>query len=242
MFSLKIKRDLKIFGHRGAKGYYPENTIGSFALAFEQGLKWVELDVYNVENSLVVFHDYTLERTTNGQGCIENTSLAYLRSLDAGRGERVPLLDETLDLFVKKLNFNIELKGPDTAELLNKTLKKYLENNLYTADNFIVSSFNHPELDKIDKKFNKGALFSVIPMGYNDFVSALKPYSVHLDCECLNKELTKDAHQRGYKIYAYTVNDEPTLDHALRCQVDGVFTDFPDLLINWLRQRGVDFI
>ncbi len=232
-----MKKHFTIFGHRGARGYYPENTIGSIALALEQGLNWVEFDIYNVENQLVLFHDYTLGRTTNGQGCIANVDLKYLRSLDAGQGEKIPLLTEVLDTFVGKLNYNIELKGANTAEILNKLLDQYISQGKYTLENFIISSFNHPELTKVSDKYKKGALYSVIPLDNNDFVSDLNPYSVHVDSYCINQQLVADAHQKGYKVYTYTVNDEHMLKKVLDCNVDGIFTDYPDRLIGLLRGK-----
>ena len=77
--------DFIYFAHRGASGYEPENTLIAIRKALEMGAKWIEIDVYAVENELVVIHDERLERTTNGKGLITNSSLDYLRSLDAGK-------------------------------------------------------------------------------------------------------------------------------------------------------------
>jgi glycerophosphoryl diester phosphodiesterase len=89
------------FGHRGAAGYAPENTLASVEKAISLGADWVEVDVYAVENELVVIHDDRLERTTNGSGYIIEQSLEYLRSLDAGEGEKIPFLREIFDLVVE---------------------------------------------------------------------------------------------------------------------------------------------
>jgi glycerophosphoryl diester phosphodiesterase len=236
------KKQYKLFAHRGAKASAPENTIPAFQKAHDQGTSWVELDIYNVENTLVVFHDYTLDKITNGRGAIEQVPLKYLRSLNAGNGEQVPLLTEVLDKFANKLNFNIELKGSNTAMILNELLKQYIDKKLYSTENFIISSFNHPELQKVDSKFKKGAIYSVIPLDNNEFVSNLNPYSVHVHCNCISEELVEDAHNRGYQIYAYTVNNEIVLDKVIALNVDGIFTDCPDLMINWLMNRKLDYI
>jgi glycerophosphoryl diester phosphodiesterase len=78
--------------HRGASGYRPENTLGAFEHAITMGCTWIELDVHVVENELIVIHDDTLSRTTNGTGKVTERDLAYLRNLDAGNGERIPFL------------------------------------------------------------------------------------------------------------------------------------------------------
>jgi len=93
------------FAHRGASGHEPENTLIAMEKAISMGVDWIELDVRVVDDELIVIHDDRLERTTNGTGCVHEHSLEYLRSLDAGKGQRIPLLRETFDL--------INIKGRD---------------------------------------------------------------------------------------------------------------------------------
>src|SRR5215468_1025511 len=104
-----------IIGHRGAAGLEPENTLRSFARAIEIGVDAIELDVYCVDDHLVVIHDDTLERTTNGRGDVMAHSFAALRRLDAGHGERIPTLDEVLAQMPAHFTVNVELKGKATA-------------------------------------------------------------------------------------------------------------------------------
>src|SRR5690242_11883524 len=93
---------MQIIGHRGASGYEPENTLASFKEALALGVDMIELDVYVIKTGeLVVMHDSTVNRTTNGTGRVEALSLKELRQLDAGAGEKVPLLSEVLDLVNK---------------------------------------------------------------------------------------------------------------------------------------------
>ena len=87
-------------GHRGAMGYAPENTLKSLKKALELGASWVEGDVHYVDNNLIVMHDETLERTTNGKGYLADKTFSYLRSLDAGEGEKVPIFAAELLAFV----------------------------------------------------------------------------------------------------------------------------------------------
>ncbi|HQH27580.1 MAG TPA: glycerophosphodiester phosphodiesterase family protein, partial [Oligoflexia bacterium] len=81
-------------GHRGAMGHEPENTLRSVAKALTLGADWIEVDVYNAQDKLVVIHDDRLERTTDGTGRVVGQTLDYLRSLDAGKGEKIPFLEE----------------------------------------------------------------------------------------------------------------------------------------------------
>ena len=100
-----------MIGHRGASGYEPENTLRSFEKALELGCSWIELDVHVVGDQLVVIHDDDLSRTTDGFGLVSTSSFNYLRSLNAGKGEQVPILQEVLDLVGQRCRVNIELKG-----------------------------------------------------------------------------------------------------------------------------------
>src|SRR5262249_34681489 len=131
-----------IIGHRGAAGLEPENTLRSFARAIEIGVDAIELDVYYVDGHLVVIHDDTLERTTNGRGDVMAQSFDGLRRLDAGGGERIPTLDEVFATVPSGFTVNVELKGPGTAEPVARCI----------ADNAdvdaLVSSFDHPELTR----------------------------------------------------------------------------------------------
>lgn len=229
-----MKKEVIVFGHRGAKGYVAENTIASIQKAYELTAKWVEFDIYNVDNELVLFHDYTLERTTNGDGCIAKVGLDYLRSIDAGKGEKVPFLKEVLDTFQGRLNFNIELKGPDTALLLNTLLEEYIREGKYSIENFIISSFDHRELSQVSTTYRRAPLFASIPLHLNDCIKDLNPYSVHYSSYYISKELVEDAHSRGYRVYTYTVNDEYMFEKVMSCGVDGIISDFPDRIMSLL--------
>ena len=110
-------KKLICFAHRGASGHEPENTLSAVEKAIELGADWIEVDVYAVKGELIIIHDERLERTTNGTGYVRDTSLAYLRSLDAGKGQCIPTLREVLDSVDRRAGINVELKGPNTAGL-----------------------------------------------------------------------------------------------------------------------------
>lgn len=219
------------FAHRGAMGYEPENTLSSFLKALELGADWIETDVYAVEGELVLIHDDRLERTTNGTGTAAQSSLEYLRSLDAGKGQQIPLLSEALELIDASAGLNIELKGAGTASLVARSIQESLLGSKWREDQFIVSSFNHPELlefSNLMPKVRIGALTGGIPLGYASFAESLNAWSVHASIEFVNREFVADAHARGLKMFVYTVNHPDDFAWLRRIGVDGVFTDFPD--------------
>jgi glycerophosphoryl diester phosphodiesterase len=199
------------------------------------GARWIELDVYVAENELIVFHDDRLERTTNGSGEVIESSLEYLRSLDAGKGQRIPFLTEVFDLVDGKAGINIELKGPGTAPHVALLLSRLLMTTQWNSDNFIVSSYDHAELLEFSEKMPQvrtGVLTSTIPPGYAKFAESLQAWSVHASLGCVNHEFIHDAHRRGKKLFVYTVNHPEDYRRLRELGVDGVFTDFPDRFID----------
>jgi glycerophosphoryl diester phosphodiesterase len=221
-----------VFAHRGASGHEPENTLRSFKKALELGASWIEIDVYAVENELVVIHDDRLERTTNGTGLVMKRSLQYLRSLDAGKGERIPLLRELFELIGACAGINVELKGPHTAKPLARLIGELLADRTLTRDQLLVSSFDHRELRKFRKlmpEIRIGALIDRLPLFYARFAEKLGAWSVNVSSEYINRRFVDDAHQRGLKVYVYTVNDRETLLRMRALGVNGVFTNYPEL-------------
>jgi len=221
-------------GHRGAAGYEPENTLLSFKKALDLGVDAIELDVYVCKTGeLVVIHDDKINRTTNGNGYVVEKTFEELRSLDAGQGEKIPTLKEVLDLVDKKVIVNIELKGVDTANPVSKLIDRYIGEKGWTKDNFIVSSFNHPELKKfnlLNPKIKIGALLTGIPIDYAEFAQKLNAYSVNLSIEFINQEFVDDAHKRGLKVFVWTANDLDDINRIKALGVDGIFSNFPDRL------------
>jgi glycerophosphoryl diester phosphodiesterase len=217
-------------GHRGAMGYEPENTLKSIAKALALNVDWVEVDVYNIENNLIVFHDRDLARTTNGNGNLEDKSLAYLRSLNAGKGERIPFLKEVCDLVDRKARINIELKGTNTANLVVDLIKKYLDRGWQYRD-FLVSSFNHYELQKVQKldlNISIGMLIYGIPLNYLEIGKILQAKVIIFALDFVREDLIKNCHNFGFQVFVYTVNDLKDIDRMKQWQVDGIFTNYPD--------------
>ena len=197
----------------------------------ELGCDWLELDVYFVGGQLLVIHDESVDRTTNGHGLVEELTLEYLRSLDAGDGAKIPTLTEVLDLVNGKCGVNVELKGRNTAVPVCELLTNYAWSNEMVA----LSSFNHNELLGSDPRYKRGVLFNEVTDNQWEKAEYLGAWSVNFPLNHISKELVNEAHQRGYKLLVYTVNDVNDIRRMLDCGVDGLFSDYPDRVLN-LRQ------
>jgi len=221
-------------GHRGASGYEPENTLRSFKKALELGVDMIELDVYICKTGeLVVMHDDKVNRTTNGSGYLTEKTYQELQKLDAGKGEKIPTLEQVLDLVDKKIDVNIELKGPNTAKPIAKVIDKYIRQKDWSDQHFLISSFNHRELaefKKIMPQINIGIPCMGIPYGLVKSAKMLDAYSINLSHELITQELIDDAHKKNLKVFVYTVNDHDDIKKMLSLGIDGIFSDFPDRL------------
>jgi glycerophosphoryl diester phosphodiesterase len=223
---------MKLIGHRGAAGHAPENTLRSVAAALDLGVDAVEIDVHRAGDRLVVIHDDRLERTTDGTGRVAERTFAELRALDAGGGERIPTLDEVVELVDGRCELVIELKGADTAAPVTRLLRA-LGGARARGDGFLVSSFDHVELARardLLPTLRRGALVAGVPLGYAAFATELAAHSVHMSVECLRRAFVDDAHARGLEAWVYTVNHPDDARLARTLGVDAVFSDVPDRL------------
>jgi len=227
-------KKLICFAHRGASGHEPENTLSAVEKAVDLGADWIEVDVYAVKGELIVIHDERLERTTNGTGYVRDKSLAYLRSLDAGKGQRIPTLREVLDSVDRRAGINVELKGPKTAGLAAALIEEYVRERQWHYEQFIVSSFNRRQLRKVRKlntRIRIGILIDRPRRHYAIFARRYDAYSVHVEINLASARFITRAHERGLKVFVYTVNNPEDIDRLQALGVDGIFTDFPELVV-----------
>ncbi|OQX19379.1 MAG: glycerophosphodiester phosphodiesterase [Desulfobulbaceae bacterium A2] len=220
------------FGHRGAAGHAPENTLLSIRTALGLGVDWVEIDVQLVEGELLVFHDERLERTTNGSGRLAEHDFASLRRLDAGQGERIPLLAEVSGLIDRRVGLNIELKGAGTVAPTVRHLEE-LQRSGWPSERLLVSSFNHrwlAELQLMLPWVRLGALLVGLPLDDAACAVRLGAWSVHPCREFLDGRFVADAHRRGLRVIPFTVNAADELRCMRELGVDGVFSDYPELV------------
>jgi glycerophosphoryl diester phosphodiesterase len=220
-------------GHRGAMGHEPENTLLSIKKAIALGVDAVEIDVHNLENNLVVIHDRDLARTTNGQGYLENSSFAYVRSLDAGKGEQVPTLKEVFDTVNRQVIINIELKGSNTAKLVVDLIQTYIKAGWSYTD-FVVSSFNHDELHRVKvicPKINTGMLIYGLPWQYLASAQQLQVGLIIPNLDYVTSKLIESAHLQGLGVWVYTVNQPNDIKLMKALRADGIFTNYPERVI-----------
>ena len=131
----------------------------------------------------------------------------------------------------RRAGLNIELKSSGTAEPVMKLIDKYIQNQKWTLSQFRISSFNHPELKKIremNSDIKIGILMYGIPLDLDQIIHILKPDSIHIGIEFINREIVELIHSKNLKVFVYTVNHPEDVKWMLDLQVDGVFTDYPD--------------
>ncbi len=220
-----------IFGHRGACGHAPENTLASFRKALELGVPGFEFDIQlSKDGQPMVIHDDTLERTTNGIGAVSDYSYAELQQFDAGNGEKIPHLDDIFALADKACELFIEIKAENAAVIVAATIKKWVKKG-WRYDQISVVSFNHQqlaEIKKIDPQIRVGATFVGIPQSLAQIATDIDSYSLNPAIHHTNQALVDDAHARGLKVFCWTVNDARTFAMAKALGVDGVFSDVPN--------------
>jgi glycerophosphoryl diester phosphodiesterase len=227
-------------GHRGAKGHAPENTMTSFNLGVELGASVVETDVHlSKDDQVVVIHDHTVDRTTNGHGYVKDMTVAELQALDAGSwfdrkyaGERILTLAELLAWGKDRVPIAIEIKNgpiyyPGIAE---KTIRLLREHGMeYQA---ILISFDHFVLRQakmIAPEIATGILYAgrlIDPVGAARSAGA---DALHPNWAYVTPDLVENAHAAGLAVSPWCPNETPTLRALDKMGVDSIGTDYPDL-------------
>lgn len=238
---LKLPR---IIGHRGAAGYAPENTLESIHTAADMGIEWVELDVKITKDEIpILFHDETLERTTNGSGLVSNLTYAELHELDAGSwygesfiGVHIPTLEEAIDVLVDRgLGLNLEIKPcsgkeKETAEIALDLLSTIWDDH----ERLLISSFQHVSLETafdIAEDWHRGLLMpEEWQDNWADIAKYLKVSTVNVNASTVKREQIEAIMDMEKSILAYTVNDPDQARLLHSWGVDCVFSDTPDIV------------
>ncbi len=229
----------QIWAHRGARREAPENTLPAFERAITQGADGVELDVQlTSDDVMVVIHDETVDRTTNGSGAVAAHTLAELQLLDASAGlpgfggTRIPTLLDVLDLLVPAgLIINIELKN--ACEEYPGLERKVLEAiaSWDAADQVVLSTFNHyslKTLQELGAVSELGMLFSDPLYSPWCYASTLKVNAIHPPTGCvLGPAYVRCAQEEGLAVRPWVANDDGELRRLFKWGVDAVFTDAP---------------
>jgi len=223
-------RSKLVIAHRGASGYAPENTLKAFRTAWEMSADMIELDVQETSDGyLVCIHDFELPRTTNGEGYVGELTYREIKELDAGQGERVPLLSEVLDFARGRIGVNIEIKALNVEE---RILELVTEREM--LDSVMFSSFMHNTV-RVIKNLNASARTAILLSEPRDdavrYTLDLGANAINPPFETLTPELVKGAHEARLEVFPYTMNDVSSMKKLLYIGVDGLITDLPDICV-----------
>ena len=217
-------------GHRGAAKLEPENTLLSIQKAIDLGVDQIEIDVHLTRDQhLVVIHDATVDRTTDGRGAIADFTLAEVKQLDAGKGERIPTLQEVIDLVRGKVILQIELKGPGTAAPVIQAIK---QNSL--KDGVLLTSFVHDRLREarqLNPNLRLGALWANPPPDACEQALDMGAEAIHIQHLNIDSQLVEKAHAHGLKIRAWNPDTVEEIQRVVDLGVDAIGSNRPDLLI-----------
>lgn len=233
-FEYLCKMEPKRIGHRGAKGHVAENTLESIEMALEFKVDAIEIDVHRCQTGeLVVIHDFTLDRTTNGSGEVCRRDLNDLKTLLVEGQYRIPLLIEVLDLITGKCNINIELKGSNTAEETCRIIKNYITKRNWKYEDFIVSSFQQNELYRVyhcDPEIPLGVLSKASVPEAIGLGKKIRAKAIHPSIGIITRDNVQQCKKAGFEVNVWTVNDPEAIGRMKDFGVDGIISDFPNLL------------
>lgn len=232
---------MKIIAHRGASGYAPENTRASILEGLKRGCDGFEVDVQlTKDNKVVVFHDWSLERTSNGNGFLKEKTLGQLKTLDIGnwfskefKGEKVLTLEELLGIIPeeKLLNIEIKVRHGEINQIEEKVLE-ILERHARINSNIIISSFDHriiKTIKEIKPEIQVGLLITAGLLNMKNYISNFDLYSVHCGGEFISKINVEELKKNNIKTYAWTVNTVEEAKILDSFGVDGIITNYPDI-------------
>lgn len=238
------------FAHRGSSAICPENTMAAFAKGLEQGATGIETDVQMTKDGrLVLIHDESVARTTGAEGLVKDYTYEELAKLDAGswfgaafQGERIPLLEELLELTKNRGTIvNIELKNgsiqyPELEKLVIETVRHYK-----MSEQIVISSFNHyslVECKHIDPEIRTGLLYGEGLYKPWEYAKLAKADALHAYHRAVLPEWVAEAKQHGVVYHPWTVNDEEQMKALIDAGVAGIITDYPDVLGGLLQTKG----
>lgn len=229
-----------IIAHRGSSSAAPENTIAAFDLAVKQRADYIELDVQmTMDQHVVVIHDDTVDRTTNGSGLVKGYTLDQLKKLDAGSwfghsygNERIPTLQDILERYSKRIGILIELKHPKRQIGIEKAVADIINKFAYSR-HIMVQSFDETALQRM-KAYAPSlrTAFIIKPSMLKMAKSSLAVYSSFADCLNIKKTMMNRCwidriHSFGMDVFIWTVKDQKTADRIKKYPIDGVVTDHP---------------
>jgi glycerophosphoryl diester phosphodiesterase len=237
-----------VIAHRGASAYEPENTLRAFDLAIRQGAQMIELDLrITLDHRVVVIHDPTLDHTTNLRGCVDQMMLDEIKRADAGKGERVPTLDETLDLTLGKVRLYLEIKDPYAAE---ETLRIIRARRCQSEA--MLASFDIGLMRRLGEEVRDIELGIILGTpSFNPLIRLREAYPwlalrrINYQVLCMEADLcygllAKRIKASGRKLFVWTADEEKQFARMISFGVDGIVTNWPDRLVSYLQPSRDD--
>lgn len=238
-----------VIAHRGASADAPENTLAAYALAVEYGARLAECDVYLTTDGVpVLFHDGDLERTSTGTGRVVDHSLAQLKKLDAGswkhpkyKDEPIPTLVEFLRAVRGKLRPVIEIKGKQAG--IEAAVIAALRAAEMPSEQVMIFSFQREvvaEIARLDPHLPTTWLVSEVPEQGSDYsvllrqALAARVSALGVSHKNATPDLLRQAHECGFPVFVWTVNDEADVKRLASMGVDAIISDRPDQALKWL--------
>lgn len=227
---------MHIIAHRGVSAHYHENTIPAFEKALEIGVYGIEVDLHQVEDQFVLFHDFQLDRLAKTRGDLKDLSLEKVASMRLQKEHKIPLLSELFDLVKGNCMLNLELKDINDASVLVEQVTQYIYQ--YNGD-IVISSFNHPLVREIQLLFRNtrvgnnikyAALVGHLPIDMAQYAIDLQVDIAAIDAELINEAFVNHAHMYNLEVWSYTVNFEKACRKLQKIGVDAVFSNDPELL------------
>jgi glycerophosphoryl diester phosphodiesterase len=222
-----MNKPLRI-GHRGAAGHVLENTLGSIEKAIELGVDYVEIDLrLTRDGHVVVLHDATVDRTTNGHGRIKDLTLAQVKRIKTKDGQHVPTLEEVLKLTDGRVGLMLELKIRGLA----KPVTEMVERSSFSSP-VIYASFQHKELSHVREWAPSATIMPLISRGRiaPRIPATLDAHHVGIRFDRVTKPVVASLHAASLKIFVFTVNNSNDITRLKTIPVDGIISDYPELL------------
>jgi len=222
-----------VMGHRGAAGIEPENTLRSFRKAVELGVDWIEMDVHlTCDHHLVVIHDHSVDRTTNGRGPVCEMTLAEVARLDAGKGERIPVLQEVIEAFRGKVRMQVELKAEGTPEPVVRLLER-----MGLAEEVRVTCGNLDrirEAKRLNPRVETGAIFGKPTPDCCEQTKAAGAVALGIEFHSMNAGWVAKAHSLGLQVTPWNPDSPEDLKAMIALNPDRICTNRPDILLHLL--------
>ena len=222
-----------IMGHRGAAALEPENTLLSIERAIDIGVDAVEIDVrLTKDGELAVIHDSSVDRTTNATGLVRDYELEALKQLDAGKGERIPTLQEVMELVGQRATLVIELKEAGTEKKVVELINK----NSFKKNVYVISFWHRlvKAVREMDQDIKTGVLLVGCPVDAS-FATLASAEVLVMRYSFVDRDFVENAHKDNLQIFIWNIDDKRLLEPYIDMGVDGIASNDPRVLVEYFR-------